>query len=415
MSRTISISGVLAMVLTITAAISLHMSFLFPAESHSLKTLMLQYTMRNILILFGSKSFSEFTEISKDIKEKQEEILKGMLTANADTELGQNLLFSDIKDRVTYQQNVPLSCYETLKEDIKKIEKGCQNVLTKDKVVYLATSSGTTGKNKILPITSFFKSIMGKKIGSIMFMMLYKKLDVGMGRIFNIAYKPRAYTTSAGLKVGPITHHMARPLPFLLSPQEASDITDERIALYCHAIFGLREREVEFFEGMMAPLVYSFWKTVQNNWQDICDDIEYGYISIRGLSPQVRAKLELQLTPDSKRAEELRSYFKQSFRGVATKVWPRLKCVRMLTTGGFATHAKILDDFYMKGVIQVSQLHAATEGFIGLNLTPEDKRQQYTLVPHYAFLEFIREDDCYKPEPETVFVDEVIIHYTYQL
>ena len=122
-----------------------------------------------------------------------------------------------------------------------------------------------------------------------------------------------------------------------------------------------------------------------------------------------------QLRPDKHRASELRRIFAGGFVGVARRVWPGLRAVRMVATGGFAAHSRLLADTYMAGVPQLSLVHAASEGFFGVNVTAADDdglkslgpNSRYTVLPQLGFYEFIALADVDQRQPPTVFADQV--------
>jgi len=133
------------------------------------------------------------------------------------------------------------------------------------------------------------------------------------------------------------------------------------------------------------------------------------------------ASVAKQLRPDAQRAAELRRIFSGGFVGVALRVWPGLRAVRMLATGGFAPHARLLADTYMRGVPQLSLVHAASEGFYGVNVTAafndNDKNEErpkslgpnsrYTVLPQLGFYEFIPVAAVEQRQPATLFADQV--------
>ena len=87
----------------------------------------------------------------------------------------------------------------------------------------------------------------------------------------------------------------------------------------------------------------------------------------------------------------------------------------MLTTGGFAAHARILADTYMLGVPQFSLIHASSEGFYGVNVTAADHEgpkspgpnSRYTVLPQLGFYEFIPLAVVEQSQPPTLFADQV--------
>jgi len=130
------------------------------------------------------------------------------------------------------------------------------------------------------------------------------------------------------------------------------------------------------------------------------------------------ASVAKQLRPDRQRAAELRRIFAGGFVGVAVRVWPGLRAVRMLATGGFAPHARLLADTYTRGVPQLSLVHAASEGFYGVNVMAaaddDDEgpkslgpNSRYTVLPQLGFYEFIPVAVVEQRQPSTLFADQV--------
>jgi len=61
----------------------------------------------------------------------------------------------------------------------------------------------------------------------------------------------------------------------------------------------------------------------------------------------------------------------------------------------------------MSGVIQVSMLHAASEGFLGVNLSPDPDDFNYHAMITYGFMEFIPEAATQEEQPATLFAEQV--------
>jgi auxin responsive GH3 family protein len=129
-----------------------------------------------------------------------------------------------------------------------------------------------------------------------------------------------------------------------------------------------------------------------------------------------------RLRPDPERAAELRRIFSMTanFEGVALRVWPGLRAVRMTSTGSFANYARQLANFHMRGVKQLSLVHAASEGFYGVSLgsaaktaSPASKSDEsgatarYSILPMVGFYEFIPVDQLDADQPTTLFADQV--------
>ena len=301
------------------------------------------------------------------------------------------------------------------------IHTGEQQLLTKHDVVYLATTSGTTGKNKLFPVTQWMKTEPKLKYGSIIYYVTSRCAGLDLQRVFVLSYSARTERSPCGLLKGPISQHMYKYPPFILAPRSVYSLTNEQLALHVHAVFALRDADVGRIEALMSTLVYSFWVYVEQHWSVVCDDIERGTLSINHVchderdnestvtqdDESIAQELTKLLTPNAKRAAQLRDEFASGFDNISLRVWPNLSSVRMLTSGGFALAASRLRARYMRGVKQLSLVHAASEGFMGINTTPELDSPVYTVTIDSTVVEFIPESCTHDDEPATLSIQEV--------
>lgn len=355
----------------------------------------------------------------------QEDILRQILSKNRNTRFGLDYGFHEIRNRQDFVRTVPLTTYSNYEPYIRDIvgNGDAKAVLTEDNVVFLATSSGTTGRNKTIPLTAFTKRIAAQEVGPMMF---YRQTTIEGGltlrRMFVLSYRAETRRSeSRGVEVGPVSAHIGRYPPYAVAPSEVYDIADEQMALHAHALFALAEREVGRMESLMSTLVHSFWRHVEDNWSNICDGIETGSVRFPPPPPPpsrdpppafegLAAVLSKHFRPDPERARQLRTEFERGFVGIAKRVWPYIQSVRMITSGSFAHHAHLLKTIHMRGVKQVSTLHAASEGFFGVNMSAEhddSSEPRYTLLPEFGFFEFIEEGRIDEEQPLTVFAEQV--------
>ncbi len=84
----------------------------------------------------------------------QQKILNKILRQLADTELGKDLKFSEIKSYNEFRKGIPVTQHEFYENYIEKIKAGQQKVMTDKRVKWFAKTAGTTsGKSKLVPIT----------------------------------------------------------------------------------------------------------------------------------------------------------------------------------------------------------------------------------------------------------------------
>ena len=58
---------------------------------------------------------------------------------------------------------------------------------------------------------------------------------------------------------------------------------------------------------------------------------------------------------------ELRAVFSKGTESFATRVWPKLSHLLMVTTGSMETYANLIEKLYAPGVKQISYIHGGTE------------------------------------------------------
>lgn len=87
----------------------------------------------------------------------QERVLKKLLHAARDTEWGERYGFRDllISDDVVsaFQERVPLSDYDSFREDVKRMRQGAPDVTWPGRIRYYAVSSGTASAGKVIPLS----------------------------------------------------------------------------------------------------------------------------------------------------------------------------------------------------------------------------------------------------------------------
>lgn len=260
-------------------------SRLQPADSHSFFSLITQYVIWRVAIFYGRFVYDSFLAKTDDVDLSQEEILiQEFILPNVDTEFGRKYNFKNIRSRDDFRRRVPVMTYDDYAPYISRIESNpedLEGVLTSSPVEFLAVTSGTTGKNKVIPVTSFVKRKAALHMLTLTMYILSLKSKFTLQRRLRLGYRPRVETSMSGLKKAPISYFMRRTLPFSPVPAEVYDIKDEQKALYIQALIALSERELGHLDGFMSTLVWTFWQIVEKNWEQMCDDLETGKISER--------------------------------------------------------------------------------------------------------------------------------------
>ena len=80
---------------------------------------------------------------------------------------------------------------------------------------------------------------------------------------------------------------------------------------------------------------------------------------------------------------------------------------RVIITGAFANYGKLLKEKYMYGLPMISDVHGASEGIIGVNVSPDADCLDYAFLLRDNFFEFIPEENVGEENPKTFFIGEV--------
>ncbi len=83
----------------------------------------------------------------------QEAFLFSHIQKHADTAFGSVHDLSRVDSVEAFQRAIPLQHYESIYPRIERCLRGEKDILVRGKIDRFATSSGTTGKNKYIPVT----------------------------------------------------------------------------------------------------------------------------------------------------------------------------------------------------------------------------------------------------------------------
>jgi len=171
-----------------------------------------------------SKTFLDFKyrtykERQREPIRYQKEILKEVCNQLAYTRYAsEHGLIGDITPE-EYKACVPISRYHDISKHIYDIKCGERDVLQKDKIKYYGESSGTTGRNKTLPLSKRYlrDGLIKGAVYSAAIVNHYKR-DATEG---NTVLLPGSLKEQSDYLVGDVSAVMADHIPFLLKGRSA--------------------------------------------------------------------------------------------------------------------------------------------------------------------------------------------------
>ncbi|MFZ5442400.1 MAG: GH3 auxin-responsive promoter family protein [Myxococcota bacterium] len=336
--------------------------------------------------------------------DENEALLLDILRENANTVFGQAHRFSLIKSPEAWARNVPLRDYEGFRDLVQRIADGEANVLTAEPVRYLGVTSGTTGRGKLVPVTS---SAQRQVIFNMMLTTQgvvassLEKRKPGPGLLLMSAVLPQV--SKGGIPIGTATagglDRMKGMAPLLWSsPVEVFQVRSHPTAMHLHVLFALARRDLASLTSPFASSLVDFLRTLEADGAALCDELERGHVpELPGLEPEVRARLHL--APDPARAAEVREELALGPSHLLPRLWPDLGYAMTVVTGSFAVY----EDALRRALGEVplySPLYACSEGFLGLSLDLHGRH--YVLDPEAAFFEFIPVELTDEKDPLTV-------------
>jgi len=113
------------------------------------------------LALTAESAKLQFTQQTKHPLKTQQKFLRNVLSAHQNTVLGRYHQLSKIQTIDQFREQIPIWHYDQYEPYIEQIAQGKSNILTRDRVIYFNTTSGSTGKQKLIPVTKTFHTSLG--------------------------------------------------------------------------------------------------------------------------------------------------------------------------------------------------------------------------------------------------------------
>ena len=121
--------------------------------------------------------------------------------------------FRGIRGVDDYQRHVPQNTYETLLPYIDRVTAGEANILTADQALMFATTSGTTGAAKYIPVTESYLREYSHGVHVHTYRMFADYGDILDGKLLVPSSNDVEGHTSAGLPFGAISGYITRSNP----------------------------------------------------------------------------------------------------------------------------------------------------------------------------------------------------------
>ena len=225
------------------------------------------------------------------------------------------------------------------------------------------------------------------------------------GRILEFIYSSKQFKTKGGLAAGTATTHYfaseefkikhEQTKSFTCSPEEVISSGDYKQSTYCHLLLGLFfSHQVEFIASTFAYSIVQAFRSFEEMWEEICNDIREGTLSQRITIPRIRKAVLDIISPNPCLATRIEAKCDDleglDWFGLVPKLWPNAKYVYSIMTGSMQPYLKKLRH-YAGYLPLVSADYGSTESWIGVNLDPSfsPKDVTFAVIPTFSYFEFI--------------------------
>lgn len=377
-----------------------------------------------VSLFFTQISKKYYNSFQRDLKKADEinrDVLREILSANKESEYGSKYNFENLNGIEDYKKSVPITDYSDYEKYIERIAKGEKNILTSDSIEFFALSSGTTGSQKLIPITSTSRAKANGYMNFLNQGFIYNAIPEAKkgGRgLFLVTMPKPTMITPGGIPAGAGTSEgikaAKRILPYMwVSPIEVLEVPEQETANYLHALFALKDRDLSYIASPFPSNIVQVFGVIEENWEQIVKDIAMGTISKNlNLKPKTRAILEKKLKPNVKRAAELENELSKGMEGVVSRIWPKINYVSCVAGGAFSIYVKKLR-YFIGNLPIFSSVYAASEALIGMAMKPDDVT--YIVTPKTAYFEFIPLNKTSSYNPDTLCLDELKIGESYEI
>ncbi|HEY9629640.1 MAG TPA: GH3 auxin-responsive promoter family protein [Coleofasciculaceae cyanobacterium] len=398
--------------------------------------------MTNLLLsamaTFAQSAKNSFVRKTRQPMLVQEQFLRKLLKIQQGTVLGQTFGLAHIRTIDQFREQVPIWSYAEYEPYAQRVAKAEPNVLTADPVVYINLTSGTTGRQKMVPVTYRFSRSLGKantvSLGFAIEAMRSRsqksRLNPGIssmegrshplefGKVLSTNYVGIEGTTEGGIDFGPVTVGSYRINRFICEqtfaqPFAAMEIADIDSRHYVCLLFALRNSQMRGISANFPMLVLRTCQYLEEYAEALIADIEEGTIAPwLKITPELRADLERQWSAQPKRAQELRQILRSQGKLTPKLAWPKLSFVGTARGGTSDFYFERFPD-YFGDTLQFGGVYGTAEGTFAI--CHDFNADGSILALESGFYEFIPEDQWEAEHPKTLLPVELKVGDRYRI
>ena len=298
-------------------------------------------------------------------------LLRRILRANADSEIGRRFGFANLDSPKAFRRRVPLRRYAEMEPEIDAIRAGRPAVLTREPVLRLVPSGGSTGAQKLIPFTRSLGRDFARAVGGWMLDLVARYPAVRSGPAYwSLTPAMDLPDLDSAVDIG--FESDAAYLGRWLQPLLARTLVGSPALRHVRPLCAFQYATLRFLLAAKQLRLISIWHPSfldlllaarDEGWDSLVRDIHQGTLNPpEPLDPQLRRAVARHLSPDPQRAKELSKLGPQA--SVAS-LWPHLAVVSAWGDGAARSPFSALAGRLGEVAAQPKGL-LATEAFVSL-------------------------------------------------
>ncbi|NOX97451.1 MAG: GH3 auxin-responsive promoter family protein [Nitrospirae bacterium] len=385
---------------------------------------LLYFFVNAVLFALWTKPYYCFKKRSASIEKVQRSILLRIVRRNSKTFFGKRHSFNEINNVDAFRMRIPLFTYDTYSAYVDLIREGKQNVLTREPVLALIPSSGSTAPSKYIPFTKGLKQEFLNGISPWMFDLFVNTRKLMFGSTYwSITPVGKNNTKNGRLKIGfdEDGEYLGKVERFFMSkllsvPKEVSQIKNMEVFRYITLLFLLKDKNLSYVSVWNPTFLMLLLKSTVGWSELLVSDIRDGAITIPvNMDLNLKQTILEKLNRDRKRADELSAVFARWGRrptvlleGISLyeAIWPNLTLISCWADGNATRDAHELKTFFPNVKVQPKGL-LATEGIVSFPLVGEDGAIVSINSHFFEFIEIEKADTAEEPFQQTKLVHQL--------
>jgi len=287
-----------------------------------------------------------FQRAIRSVRDVQKNLLLNTIQQNVKSDYGQRFRFASIQSIDDYRGQVPVVGYESLREDMDRIYRGDQRVLTEEPIERLVPTGGSSGGAKLIPYTKSLKQDFQKAIAAWIWWTFQFYPQAMQGRAYwSITPMVSSSQKSAGglpigfesdsEYLGKWSRWFAQQL--ILPPSGVGRIGSIENARYANLLYLLACSRLSLISIWSPTFLLSLISQVDFWIESICRDIGSGGVHL----PQGENgddSMGLKLARDPLRADELERLYREygNSPDFIRGCWPKLGLISCWGDGNSA-------------------------------------------------------------------------------